>query len=184
VHILITVAASSSENSVTIYQSTRCYITKDFNINQHSLAKIKSHKATLTSVLQQSQTQTEILQTHGTMQNSMVTRDESTSPFSADLPLTGQDTQHCPTRVVGRVGVFSCQTNAIKTAPLTNTVLQFSNFNRDSEQIERNENILPKAKYIIEASCNSNAPKWQHPLVTLGSVITRFTHVMKSDRRA
>jgi hypothetical protein len=39
----------------------------------------------------------------------------------------------------------------LKTAPLTNTVLQFSNFNRDFEQIERNENVLPKAKHIIEA---------------------------------
>jgi len=124
------------------------------------------------------------------MQNSMATRDESTCPlFSRPAShrsrhSTQVPSQHCPTRVAGRVGVFSCQTNALKTALLTNTVLQCYNFNRDFEQIGRNENILPKSKYIIEAPRNSNAPKWQHFPVTSGSVITRFILVMKSDGRA
>lgn len=41
---LTIVATGSSENLVTIYQSTRCYMTEDMHIKQTSLAKIKSHK--------------------------------------------------------------------------------------------------------------------------------------------
>jgi len=90
------------------------------------------------------------------MQNIIVTSDESMLPFPADLPLTGQDTQHMNNHNTAQTGLLAGLVSSlaklfhIKTAPLTNTVLQFSNFKRDFEQIERNENILPKAKYIIE----------------------------------
>ena len=123
------------------------------------------------------------------MQNSMVTSDESTPPFPADLPLTGQDTQHINNHNTDQPELFAGLVSSLaklmhlRTTPPTITVLQFSNFNSDFEKIERNENILPKAKYITETPCNSNVPKWQNFSVNFGSVITRFILVMKSDGR-
>jgi len=116
------------------------------------LVKSNLTKATFTSVLQQSQKQSQILQTHGTMQNSMVTSNESTLPFPAVLPLTGQDTQQMNNHNNAQPGLLAGLVSSLaklmhlKMAPLTKTVLHFSNFNRDFEQIERNKNILPKAK--------------------------------------
>jgi len=164
-HTLMMVTASSSENSVTMYQSTRLNVTMDLNINQWSLVKIKFHKKDfylgfipIPETKQNSSNTWYDAEFHGNWRW-IHTHLSSRRASHRSRHSANEQSQHWPTRVVGTVGVFSCQTTALKTAPLTNTVLQFSNFNRDFEQIERNENILMKAKYTIEAPSNSNAPK-------------------------
>ena len=63
------------------------------------------------------------------MQNCMVTRNESTLPYPADLPLTDQDTQHtnnhniAQTELLARLVPSLAKLTDLKAAPLTNTVL-------------------------------------------------------------